>query len=178
MKIRRVILGNPSINRRTVKLPSGKEMVFTKGFCYKTSDNEELDFFSKAGGFQLLRLEEREAVEYLEKLEIVPTIDKSITDEEAKKYLWFDKDEEYVIEELKKRGFIKETTGLDREAILEARKKMRMGWLKDVELLEELNRRNLLPKPEPKAVILKQTDEDMVEALKANGYIAYKKIVK
>jgi len=171
MNVRKVTLGNPTITRRSVILPSGKEMTFTKGFIHKTSDQEELDFFSKAGGFQLLRLNEMEIREFIEKLDPIPTVDKRISNEEAQKYLWYDKDEEYVIEELKKRDFIDEKVGLDREAILAARKEMRMKGLKDDELLEECSKRNILPKEEEKEL----SEETMKELLKKAGYTVYKK---
>lgn len=47
----------------------------------------------------------------------VPTVDKDMTKEEAKKYLWHDEDEDYVMEVLKEKGYISDIVGADPEEI-------------------------------------------------------------
>jgi len=173
MIVKKIVLGNPAIVRKEVKLPNGKTIVFARGIVYKTSDPKELELFSKMHGFQLVDLNEVEVRQHLEKLPVVPTIDIKLDEEEVKKHIWFDEAEEYVLETLIKSGKVEETVGADREEILKARKVARMSGLKNEELLEELAERDLIPRSGPE-VITDMTDEDMIKALRKNGWSGFR----
>ena len=172
-----ITLSNKSCTRKTTVLPDGKKMVFTRGFRYTTSAPKELNHFSKTGGFRLLDLSEKDTRKFLESLPVVPTLDVRVSDDEAKKYLWFDKDEEYVIAELLKRGFISKKVGNEKDTIMAIRKEMRMKGLKDEEILDEVTKRELnIVKTIEKTT--EYPEDILVASLKELGYTVYKKNVK
>lgn len=170
--VKTVKLASRNALRKSVILPSGKEMVFKRGFSYQTSDKEELEFFSKSRDFFLGDLDLKHVKVFLDSLPEIPTIDKTISNEEAQQYLWFDKDEEYVIEELLKRGYITEKVGAEPETLLKSRKVARFKGLKDEELLEEVETRGLSIVQVQEKVI--PTEAELKETLKELGYTIYK----
>ncbi len=159
--------------RQVAKFKSGKEVVFTKGFKYKTAIPEELDYFSRTNGFVLEDPDMKVIKKYLDELPEIPTLDVKISKEEAQQYLWFDKDEEYVIEELLKRGFITKKESAKPEYILKARREARWKGIADKEILAEVKARKLDIKEKTKDVE-ELSAEAMVLKLKQDGYTVYK----
>ena len=194
MMIKRISLGNPSIVRREVKFPSGKTVMITRGAGYVTADIGELDFLRTLKGLQIRDVEDKEIRVFLSKLPDIPTVEKAITKEEARKHLWHDEDEDYVLSVLKDNGLINEETGADPENIKQAKLKLRFGKITDAEILGEINRRanegvlsdilkntikcttkNEMPENETSDTEIEITEEMAIAKMKKLGFIGWRK---
>jgi hypothetical protein len=194
MMIKRISLGNPTIVRREVKFPSGKVVMITRGAGYVTADKEELDFLRTLKGLQIRDVEDREIKVFLSKLPDIPTVDKVITKEEARKHLWHDEDEDYVLSVLKDNGLINEETGTDPENIKQAKLKLRFGKITDTDILGEIDRRskegvlsdvlkntikctteNAMPQNETSDTKIEITEEMVISKMKEFGYVGWRK---
>lgn len=197
MIIKRISIGNQTIVRREVVLPSGKVILLKNGQSYVTSDPDELNFIRTLKGVQIQDVSEKELRAFVNKLPDVPTVDKDITKEEAKKYLWHDEDEDYVMEVLKEKGYINDTVGADPEEIRLAKLKLRFNKISDSDIVQELKRRSETTdlSDEIKKMIttsselndgLNQTsdnnseieDEKLFQLMKSRGYVGWRKSSK
>lgn len=197
MIIKRVSIGNQAIVRREIKLPSGKIILLKQGQSYVTSSEEELSFIRTLKGIQIQDVTEKELRAYISKLPEIPTVDKNISKEDAKKYLWHDEDEDYVLEVLKQKGYISETTGADPEEIKLAKLKLRFSKISDSDIVEELKRRSEdgVLSDEIKKMITTSSEENsglnqtsdtnseitedfLFEEMKKRGYVGWRKSAK
>lgn len=197
MIIKRISIGNQTIVRREIILPSGKVILLKNGQSYVTSDPDELNFIRTLKGVQIQDVSEKELRAFVNKLPDVPTVDKDITEEEAKKYLWHDEDEDYVMEVLKEKGYINDTVGADPEEIRLAKLKLRFNKISDSDIVQELKRRSETTdlSDEIKKMIttsselnygLNQTsdsnseieDEKLFQLMKSRGYVGWRKSSK
>lgn len=197
MIIKRISIGNQTIVRREIILPSGKVILLKNGQSYVTSDPDELNFIRTLKGVQIQDVSEKELRAFVNKLPDVPTVDKDITKEEAKKYLWHDEDEDYVMEVLKEKGYINDTVGADPEEIRLAKLKLRFNKISDSDIVQELKRRSETTdlSDEIKKMIttsselndgLNQTsdsnseieDEKLFQLMKSRGYVGWRKSSK
>lgn len=197
MIIKRISIGNQTIVRREIILPSGKVILLKNGQSYVTSNPDELNFIRTLKGVQIQDVSEKELRAFVNKLPDVPTVDKDITEEEAKKYLWHDEDEDYVMEVLKEKGYINDTVGADPEEIRLAKLKLRFNKISDSDIVQELKRRSETTdlSDEIKKMIttsselndgLNQTsdsnseieDEKLFQLMKSRGYVGWRKSSK
>jgi hypothetical protein len=197
MIIKRISIGNQTIVRREIVLPSGKVILLKNGQSYVTSDPDELNFIRTLKGVQIHEVSDKELRAFVNKLPDVPTVDKDMTEEEAKKYLWHDEDEDYVIEVLKEKGYISDIVGADPEEIRLAKLKLRFNKISDSDIVQELKRRSETTdlSDEIKKMIttssesndgLNQTsdsnseieDEKLFQLMKSRGYVGWRKSSK
>jgi len=197
MIIKRISIGNQTIVRREIVLPSGKVILLKNGQSYVTSDPDELNFIRTLKGVQIHEVSDKELRAFVNKLPDVPTVDKGMTKEEAKKYLWHDEDEDYVIEVLKEKGYISDIVGADPEEIRLAKLKLRFNKISDSDIVQELKRRsettdlsdeikNMITTSSESNDSLNQTsdsnseieDEKLFQLMKSRGYIGWRKSSK
>jgi len=149
MKLYKFGLNNRTIISLPVELPSGTKLVLRQGQSHVTDDEIDGIFASKLTGIQMMNPLQSEIVKHLESLPQVPTVEKELTKEQAMQYLWHDVNEEYVIEELLKRGYICKSAGAEPEAISQAKLALKFTKVTDKDLMEEAARRGLVKLSEP-----------------------------
>jgi len=151
MKLYKFGLSSPQLVKLNLKLPSGSIITLRQTGStrtYLTNNYEDALFASKQKGVQMMEPTQEEIASYIQRLDPVPTVDKELTKEEALKFVWKDSGEEYVIEELKKRGYICEQVGADPDSVKQAKLKLKFDIVSDKELLAEAARRGLVELPE------------------------------
>lgn len=197
MIVKKLSIGNQAITRREIIFPSGKTIVLKSGTSYTTGDSEELNFARTLKGIQIRDLQESDLKAFISQLPDVPTVDKDISKDEAKRYLWHDEDEDYVIEVLKKNGYLSEEASADPEEIKQAKLKLRFNKISDEDILGELRRRSedgilsdkiiqmikysdkdLDSSNEPSIESGEIDEEELFKQMKSLGYIGWRKSSK
>lgn len=197
MVVKKLTVGNQAITRREVKFPSGKTIVLRTGMSYTTCDPEELEFARTLKGIQIRDVQDSDLRAFISKLPDIPTVDKVISKDEAKRYFWHDEDEDYVMDYLKKNGYLKEESSADPEEIKQAKLKLRFNKISDEDIIKELIRRSetgvldqkiieSIKSPSDNSEALKQglnssdeIDEEVLFAkMKSLGYIGWRKSSK
>lgn len=137
----KVVCGASNILRKSIKFPDGRELVLQPGKPYVTAVKKDIDFLSTQRDIAMYPLNLEDCRTWLMHTDIIPVIDVELSKEEAKKYVWHDEDEEYVLSELKNRGYICEKAGEDPEFISTERIRNNLSKCTNESLISELAER-------------------------------------
>lgn len=137
MVLKKLILANHSIIRKTIELPNGKSI--TLGECglreYLIENREELEFLTKQRDVLIVDPTAKECSGFIERLPEIPVVDTSLTVEEAKAFDPSELEEDLLKDELLKRGYdVVKTTSSDDMSSLISR-------VSDVTLIQEFSKR-------------------------------------
>jgi hypothetical protein len=140
MIFKKAILANQNILRKTIKFPDGREVTLGPRAAkeYSITNKKDLDFLTGLRDIQICDLESKELHKLLMELPDLPNIG---NDKNAKRFVWYDENEEYVLAELRKRGYVCERTGTDPDFIDENRTRGNLKRATVESLLEELKSR-------------------------------------
>ena len=186
MITKKAVLANQNILRKTIKFPDGREITLGPRALkeYKIVNKEDLQFLSRQRDIQIIDLDVNEMRRLLMELPDFPSLG---DDKNAKKFVWYDENEEYVLAELKKRGYVCSKIGTDPEFIDEARTRGNLKRATIDSLLEELTSRigvdssvrvlamNAIGPEDIKTEIDSMTFEELKAILKTKGYEGLRK---
>ena len=102
---KQVIIARYDIVDMSITLPSGKKLSINRGKPYITGDQDELDFLSRQKGLVVTGIDDKSFRTWVTE-QVLPTVDKDLSDADAAEFKWYDEHEEAVVEELKERGYI------------------------------------------------------------------------
>lgn len=137
----KVVCGSNNIMRKVIKFPDGREIIVKPGKPYIAYSKKDIDFLSRQRDIMMYPMDMEECRTYLIKNDLIPSIDVELSIEEAKKFVWHDEDEEYVLDILKSKGYLIDRVGTDPIFISDEKTRNNLAKCTNESLLKELQSR-------------------------------------